>query len=118
MELRAGDRIILKSSPVDVLTLRRSRDFDIGISRTSTPLPEEHDVVETMISTSHPSIGGRLADIPFLNRPNMRVHGITRFKHMPRPHLARARLRRAAPPQVPARPRGMQGLTIGQAARR
>src|SRR3546814_5740206 len=52
MEWRAGDRIILKSSPVDVLTLRRSRDFDIGISRTSTPLPEEHDVVETMISPS------------------------------------------------------------------
>lgn len=110
MELRAGDRIILKSSPVDVLTLRRSRDFEIGISRTSTPLPEDHEVVETMISPSHPSIGGRLADIPFLNRLNVRVLGIMRFKHLPGPDLASARLRAADRLLVAAGPRGIQGL--------
>src|SRR3546814_1854966 len=63
-----------------------------------------------MISPSHPSIGGRLADIPFLNRLNVRVLGIMRFKHMPGPDLASARLRAADRLLVAAGPRGIQGL--------
>src|SRR3546814_20241346 len=63
-----------------------------------------------MISPSHPSIGGRLADIPFLNRLNVRVLGIMRFKHMPGPDLASARLRAADRLLVAAGPRAIQRL--------
>jgi len=48
-----------------------------------------------MVSPAHPSIGGRLADIPFLNRLKVRVLGVMRFRHMPGPDLATARLRAA-----------------------
>ncbi|MDP8993500.1 MAG: SLC13 family permease [Pseudomonadota bacterium] len=110
VQLKAGDRIILRGSAVDLLTLRRGRDFDVGIVRTAAAPDPEETVVETMISPSHPSIGGRLAEIPFLNRLNVRVLGIMRFKHLPGPDLASARIRAADRLLVAGGPDAIQGL--------
>lgn len=92
--LRTGDKVVVRATAAEVMTLRHNPNFAVGIARSDTGL-EDEIVVETMVSPSHPSIGGRLADIPFFSRLRVRVLGIARFKHLPGPDLANARLRAA-----------------------
>ncbi len=93
--VRAGDRLVVRTSPVELMTLRDSRDFEIGLAGSSAPPANAGEVVETMLSPSHPAIGQRLADIPFLHRLRVRVLGVARHNHLPGPDLAGTRMRAA-----------------------
>ncbi|WP_235917635.1 SLC13 family permease [Croceibacterium xixiisoli] len=93
--LRPGDRLVVRASAVELMTLRTGRDFDIGMAGSSAPPASAGDVVETMIAPSHPSIGQRLADIPFVHRLRVRVLGVSRHNHLAGPDLAGTRMRAA-----------------------
>lgn len=93
--LTGGDRIVMRIAAADVMTLRLNRNFDVGVSRSSEPQRKEDKIVEAMVSPTHPSIGGRLTDIPFLNRTSVRVLGVMRFRHLAGPDLGNTRLRAA-----------------------
>lgn len=93
--LRRGDRLVVRANAVELMSLRTSRDFDIGLAGPTSPRANAGEAVETMISPSHPSIGRRLADLPFLNRLGVRVLGVSRHNHLPGPDMANARIRAA-----------------------
>ncbi len=93
--LRAGDRLVVRASAVELVTMRTSKDFDIGMAASSSPDTKVGEVVETMIAPSHPSIGRRLGDIPFLHRLRVRVLGVSRHNHLPGPDLGNTRIRAA-----------------------
>lgn len=112
--LGAGDRIVLRAQAADLLTLRQSKDFTVGITRGVLPPEEEQEIVETMIAPTHPSIGGRLADVPFFNRLRVRVLGVMRYRHLPGPDLANARLRAADRLLIAAGPDSVQALRDNQ----
>jgi di/tricarboxylate transporter len=91
--LAAGDRMIVRTDGATLMTLRESGRFGLGIG---SGLPAEEDVVvEAMISPTHPSIGQRLADIPFLQKLRARIIGIDRPGHQAGPDLANLRIRGA-----------------------
>ncbi|WP_347303033.1 SLC13 family permease [Croceibacterium sp. TMG7-5b_MA50] len=108
--LRRGDRLVVRASAVELMTLRTSRDFEIGIGGPTSPAADVGEAVETMISPSHPSIGRRLADIPFLSRVGVRVLGVSRHNHLPGPDLGNARIRAADRLLVTGEPRQIQQL--------
>lgn len=113
--LRAGDRLVVRASLVELVTLRSSKDFEIGVGSTAAvPNDEEDQVVETMISPSHPSIGRRLGDIPFLHRLRVRLIGVARHNHLPGPDLAGVRMRAADRLLVTGEPREIERLRENQ----
>src|SRR3546814_13754184 len=64
--LAEGDRLILRVDAATLLTWREQGRFRLGIGSGD---PAEGDmVVETMVAPTHPSIGQRLVDIPFLQK--------------------------------------------------
>jgi di/tricarboxylate transporter len=109
--LKAGDRIVVRASPAELLTLSKSRDVNVGMGRD----PDEGEadqwqVVETMISPSHPSIGGRLPDLPFFNSLRVRILGVSRHRHLPGPDLGSARVRAADRLLVAAAPGAVRSM--------
>lgn len=94
-ELHAGDRLIVKADGTAIMTIRESGDFAMGIAAASETSTHEGRVIEAMIAPSHPSIGERLMDIPFLHALRVRIIGITRSRHLPGPDLSGARVRGA-----------------------
>ena len=108
--LLAGDRLVMRASAVDILTMSRSKGFDLGLGRSAGTVEPSDEFVETLISPTHPSIGGRLAEIPLLNRLRVRVLGISRHDHIPGPDLAGARLRAADRLLISAGPEDLKGL--------
>lgn len=92
-QLAAGDRMIVRTDGATLMTLRESGRFGLGIG---SGVPDEDDiVVEAMVSPTHPSIGRRLADIPFLQKLKARIIGIDRPGHEAGPDLANVRVRGA-----------------------
>src|SRR3546814_8162303 len=74
-----------------LLTWREQGRFRLGIGSGD---PAEGDmVVETMVAPTHPSIGQRLVDIPFLQKIRARIIGLDRPAHDPGPDLASVRVR-------------------------
>ena len=94
-ELHAGDRLIVRADGTAIMTLRESGHFELGIAADSETSGREGTVIEAMVAPSHPSIGERLADIPFLHALRVRIIGINRARHLPGPNLAEARIRGA-----------------------
>lgn len=94
-ELLAGDHLIVRADGTAVMTLRESGQFELGIAADSETPAREGTVIEAMIAPSHPSIGERLADIPFLHALRVRIIGINRARHLPGPDLHDARIRGA-----------------------
>ncbi|MFB0874137.1 MULTISPECIES: SLC13 family permease [unclassified Sphingobium] len=94
-ELHAGDHLIVRADGAALMTLRESRQFDLGIASDSSLSSHDGTVVEAMIAPSHPSIGERLIDIPFLHALRIRIIGIHRARHVPGPDLATTRVRGA-----------------------
>lgn len=94
-ELHAGDHLIVRADGAALMTLRESRQFDLGIASDSALSSQDGTVVEAMIAPSHPSIGERLIDIPFLHALRVRIIGIHRARHVPGPDLATTRVRGA-----------------------
>lgn len=94
-ELRVGDRLIVRADGTAIMTMREMRAFELGIAADSETSTREGTVIEAMVAPSHPSIGERLADIPFLHALRIRIIGINRARHLPGPDLAQARVRGA-----------------------
>lgn len=94
-ELRGGDRLIVRADGTAIMTLREQGAFEMGIAADSATPASDGTVIEAMIAPSHPSIGERLADIPFLHALRVRIIGINRSRHLPGPDLSEARVRGA-----------------------
>ena len=94
-ELHSGDRLIVRADGAAIMTLRESGRFDLGVAADSRTSAQDGTVVEAMIAPSHPSIGERLMDIPFLHALRVRIIGIHRARHLPGPDLADTRVRGA-----------------------
>ncbi len=106
--LAAGDRLVVRADAPSLVTWREQKRFVIGIG---TGQHRDDDmVVETMVAPSHPSIGQRLADIPFLQRIRVRVLGLDRPGHHPGPDLAHVRIRAADVLLVAGGPREVEAL--------
>ena len=94
-ELRVGDRIVARLDLAELISLRGSEDFKIGIVRSGDVGPVGEELVEATVAPSHPSIGNHLFDIPFLSQLNVRILGMTRYRNLPRSDLANARIHAA-----------------------
>ncbi len=94
-ELRSGDHLIVRADGAAIMTLRESGQFELGVAADSRTSAQDGTVVEAMIAPSHPSIGERLGDIPFLHALRVRIIGIHRARHLPGPDLAETRVRGA-----------------------
>ncbi len=94
-ELRAGDRIVVRLDLTELISLRASEDFKVGIVRSGDVGPLGEELVEATVAPSHPSIGNRLFDIPFLGQLNVRILGMTRYRNLPRSDLTNARIHAA-----------------------
>ncbi len=93
--LEAGDRVVVQLDVAELLSLRSSTDFKIGIVRKGDAGAMAEALVEATVSTSHPAIGNKLIDIPFLSNPNLRILGLTRYRDLPRSDLPNARIHAA-----------------------
>lgn len=93
--IQPADRLIIKADGTALITLRDSGAFEMGIATVAGATARDGTVIEAMVAPTHPSIGGRLADIPFLQTLRVRVIGIHRNRHLPGPDLANARVRGA-----------------------
>ncbi|MEJ7926788.1 SLC13 family permease [Sphingobium sp. AN641] len=94
-ELRAGDRLVVRADGTAIMTLRESAQFEMGIAADAAAPAAAGTVIEAMVAPSHPSIGDRLADMPFLHALRVRIIGISRSRHLPGPDLSEARVRSA-----------------------
>ncbi|VAV93849.1 Sulfate permease, Trk-type [hydrothermal vent metagenome] len=94
-ELRAGDRIVARLDLAELISLRESDDFKIGIVRSGDVGPMGEELVEATVAPAHPSIGNRLYDIPFLSQLNVRILGLTRYRNLPRSDLTNSRIHAA-----------------------
>ncbi|AMO70696.1 SLC13 family permease [Sphingorhabdus sp. M41] len=93
--LRAGDRIVAQLDLAELISLRKSEDFKVGIVRSGDAGPMGEELVEATVAPNHPSIGNRLFDIPFLSRLDVRILGMTRYRNLPRSDLTNARIHAA-----------------------
>ena len=98
--LEAGDQLIVAASPAELASLAEAYDFRVGLTgvgggvATAGPeRPKDLRLVQAMISTTHPVVGRRLAEIPLLSRLRVRVLGLARPRHVAGPDLANARVR-------------------------
>ncbi|NNC71270.1 MAG: SLC13 family permease [Sphingomonadaceae bacterium] len=91
----AGDELVISTDMTELLSLRRTRQFEMGIAGRNGPGANSEAIVEATIAPTHPSLGRRLADIPFLTRLRVRIIGITRHRHLPGPDMPNARMRAA-----------------------
>ncbi|MFK7843587.1 MAG: SLC13 family permease [Sphingorhabdus sp.] len=94
-ELRAGDRIVVQLDLAELISLRGSEDFKVGIVHQGDAGPLGEELVEATVAPSHPSIGNRLFDIPFLSQLDVRILGMTRYRNLPRSDLTNARIHAA-----------------------
>ncbi len=91
--LRANDHLVLRCTIAEILSLRSSSEFEIGLTAGDSNVPASaRALVEATIAPTHPSIGQRLIDIPFLSELKVRILGISRFRKVPGPDLPGARV--------------------------
>ncbi|MEM1133836.1 MAG: SLC13 family permease [Pseudomonadota bacterium] len=93
--MQAGDRIVVRLDLQELLSLRSSDDYKIGIVRKGDVGPLGETLVEATVAPGHPAIGNRLFDIPFLSQLNVRILGLSRFRALPRSDLPNARIHAA-----------------------
>jgi len=93
--LEAGDKIVVQLDVAELLSLRTSDDFKIGIIRKGDAGAMGDALVEATVAPNHPAIGNRLIDIPFLKQLNVRILGLTRYRNLPRSDLPNARIHAA-----------------------
>ncbi len=90
--LEPDDRIVVQLDLAELMSLRTSDDYKIGIVRKGDAGAMGEEVVEAMISPQHPSIGQSLYDIPFLSQNNVRILGLSRYRNLPRSDLPNAKI--------------------------
>ncbi len=100
LEIRAGDQFVVSASPSELASLAEATDFRVGltgvgggITMSGPDRDEDAQLVEAVVSSTHPIIGRRLADIPLLSRMRVRVLGLSRPRHVAGPDLAEVRVR-------------------------
>ncbi len=93
--LSAGDIIVTRMDLQELISLRGNANYKIGIVRKGDAGPMGEGLVEATIAPSHPAIGSRLFDIPFLSQLNVRILGMTRYRNLPRSDLPNARIHAA-----------------------
>ncbi|RIV86710.1 SLC13 family permease [Aurantiacibacter zhengii] len=98
--LAAGDQFVVSASPEELASLAEAIDFHTGLTGVGGGVltrrdrrPKDLRVVEAVVSSSHPVVGRRLAEIPMLSRLQIRVLGISRPRHLAGPTLADVRVR-------------------------
>ena len=98
--LVAGDQLVVSSSPAELASLAEAHDFRTGLTGvgggvvTAGPeRPRDLTLVEAVVSSAHPIVGRRLADIPLLSKLRVRVLGLSRPRHVAGPELAEVRVR-------------------------
>ncbi|WP_236710586.1 SLC13 family permease [Novosphingobium barchaimii] len=99
-EILSSDRIIVATSAHELDALARSHDFMVGLQNVGRPIRLAHDerdeavrMVGITLAPTHPAIGRRMREIPFLSNLGVRVLGLSRPRHLAGPDLANARLR-------------------------
>ncbi|WP_033073790.1 SLC13 family permease [Sphingopyxis sp. MWB1] len=91
--LEANDRLVLRLELAELLSLRANKNVEIGLTVGDNEIDQEEEaIVEAMIAPSHPAIGRRLIEIPFLSTLRVRILGIARFRKTPGPDLPNARV--------------------------
>ncbi len=98
--LAAGDQIMVSASPAELASLAEESDFKTGlagmgggVATARSRRPRDLRLVQAVISSSHPIIGRRLAEIPMLSRLRVTVLGLSRPRHVAGPDLANVRVR-------------------------
>lgn len=98
--LEAGDQLVVAASPAELASLAERFDFRTGltgvgggVSTAGPKRPADLGVVEAVVSSAHPIVGRRLADIPLLSKLRVRVLGLARPRHVAGPELAEVRVR-------------------------
>ena len=95
-ELRAGDRIVAQLDLAELISLRQSEDFQGRHCPPGRCRPAwARNWSRPRVAPSHPSIGNRLFDIPFLSQLDVRILGMTRYRNLPRSDLTNARIHAA-----------------------
>lgn len=93
--LQPDDVVVIRTDLPELMSLRKSGDFKVGIVRKGDVGAMGDVVVEAMVAPSHPSIGNRLYDIPFLSLLNVRILGLSRYRNLPRSDLPNAKIHAA-----------------------
>lgn len=71
--LEAGDLLVLRLELAELLSLRENRNVVIGLTAGHDDIAHDsEEIVEAMIAPSHPAIGRRLIEIPFLSALRLR----------------------------------------------
>lgn len=92
-KLQADDRLVLRLELAELLSLRTNRNVAIGLTAGNDDAGQDDEaIVEAMVAPSHPAIGRRLIEIPFLSLLKVRILGIARFRKTPGPDLPNARV--------------------------
>ena len=90
--LRAGDRLAVRASEAELLTLAGSAEFDLGV-QARAPSTAPTQTVTLTLDASDPAVGGPLRAAPFLSRFPVRVLGVARPGHLAGPTLPDAVLK-------------------------
>ncbi|MEW4447401.1 SLC13 family permease [Qipengyuania sp. JC766] len=90
-----GDLMLIAANQTEMLSLAASRGPELGLAMRTSPDPKRSRIVEAAISPSHPTLGRKLSEVPFLTKTGARILGLSRARHFPGPTLADARLRAA-----------------------
>ncbi len=98
--LAAGDQLVVGASPAELASLAEAFDFRTGLTGVGGGVataggerPRDLSLIEAVVSSSHPIIGRRLAEIPMLSKLQVRVLGLSRPRHLAGPELAEVRVR-------------------------
>ena len=93
--IEAGDILLLAASQVELLSLSEKNGNSLGLSVRERSAEMETRLVQASISPSHPALGRKLSEIPFLAKTDARILGLSRARHLPGPTLSDVRLRAA-----------------------
>ncbi|TKD51341.1 SLC13 family permease [Sphingomonas baiyangensis] len=98
--LGSGDRLIVGATQAELASLAENRGWRVGLSARGAGVatagearPADLRLIEALISPTHPIIGRRLSDIPFLSKLHVRILGLARPRHLAGPDLGNARVR-------------------------
>ena len=98
--LTAGDRLVVRGSPQELAGLLKGNNVSVGLKGVGdagagliAAAEVDRFLAEVAVAPTHPFIGRRLSEIPFLSRLNVRLLGVEREGHQPGPDLANVRIR-------------------------
>lgn len=91
--LEADDRLVVRLELAELLSMRANKNIAIGVTAgNDDAVQDDEAIIEAMIAPSHPAIGRRLIEIPFLSTLKVRILGMARFRKTPGPDLPNARV--------------------------